>query len=56
MSTKHSATLAEEVVKIEVLEPFVGCLDEFDTWVKEAAAWALGFNAKHNPELAHKVI
>ena len=34
----------------------MGCLDEFDTGVKEAAAWALGFIAKHSPELAHKVI
>ena len=37
-------------------EPLVECLDEFDTGVKEAASWALGFIAKHSPELAHKVI
>ena len=53
---KHSALLAEEVVKSGALEPLVECLDEFDTGVKEAASWALGFIAKHSPELAHKVI
>jgi len=27
-------------------------LEEFDPGVKEAAAWALGYIAKHNTELA----
>ena len=53
---KHSTTLAEEVVKSGTLEPLVGCLEEFDTGVKEATAWALGFIAKLSPYLAHKVI
>jgi hypothetical protein len=37
---KHSGKLAEEVVKNGALEPLVACLEEFDTGVKEAAAWA----------------
>ena len=53
---KYSATLAEEVVNSGTLEPLVECLEEFDTGVKEAAAWALGFIAKLSPYLAHKVI
>ena len=52
----HSALLAKEVLKSGSLEPLVGCLEEFDTRVKEAASWALGFIAKYSTELAHKAI
>merc|ERR1711959_332154 len=31
---------------------FVSCLEEFDPSVKDAAAWALGYIARHNGELA----
>jgi len=34
----------------------VGCLEEFDPGVKEAAAWALGYIARHNGELAQTVV
>lgn len=30
------------------LDALVICLEEFDPGVKEAAAWALGYIAKHN--------
>lgn len=30
------------------LEALVICLEEFDPGVKEAAAWALGYVARHN--------
>ena len=30
------------------LDALVICLEEFDPGVKEAAAWALGYVAKHN--------
>ena len=32
------------------------CLEEFDPTVKEAAAWALSYIAKHTPELAMAVV
>ena len=32
------------------------CLEEFDPTVKESAAWALGYIAKHNASLAHQVV
>lgn len=32
------------------------CLEEFDPGVKEAAAWALSYIAKHNGELAQAVV
>ena len=53
---KHSATLAKEVVKSGALETLVGCLEEFDTGVKEEATWAFGIYCKLSPYLAHKVI
>ena len=34
----------------------MGCLEEFDPGVKEAAAWALGYIARHNGELAQTVV
>ena len=38
------------------LAALVGCLEEFDPGVKEAAAWALGYIARHNGELAQTVV
>lgn len=32
------------------------CLEEFDPTVKESAAWALSYIAKHTPELAMAVV
>ncbi len=34
----------------------VTCLEEFDPGVKEAAAWALGYIARHTTELAQAVV
>lgn len=30
------------------LNALVGCLEEFDPGVKEAASWAVGYIARHN--------
>ena len=49
---KHSPGLAQSVVDCGSLDALVICLEEFDPGVKEAAAWALGYIARHNDELA----
>lgn len=46
---KHSTQLAKAVVDSGALEALVVCLEEFDPTVKEAAAWALSYIAKHTP-------
>ena len=38
------------------MDALVGCLEEFDPSVKEAAAWALGYIARHNAELSQAVV
>jgi HEAT repeat protein len=38
------------------LDSLVQCLEEFDPGVKESAAWALGYIAGHNAELASTVV
>ena len=38
----------KSVVDCGALDALVICLEEFDPGVKEAAAWALGYVAKHN--------
>ena len=45
---KHSPQLAQSVVDSGALDSLVVCLEEFDPSVKEAAAWALGYIARHN--------
>jgi len=45
---KHSPDLAQAVVDCGALDALVICLEEFDPGVKEAAAWALGYIARHN--------
>jgi predicted ribosome-associated RNA-binding protein Tma20 len=45
---KHSPQLAQSVVDSGALDALVICLEEFDPGVKEAAAWALGYIARHN--------
>lgn len=40
----------------DVISWQVACLEEFDPGVKEAAAWALGYIARHNAELAQAVV
>lgn len=41
-------TLFQAVVDCGALDALVICLEEFDPGVKEAAAWALGYIARHN--------
>ena len=48
MLSKHSPQLAQSVVVCGALDALVICLEEFDPGVKEAAAWALGYVARHN--------
>ena len=50
---KHSPELAQAVVDSGALDALVVCLDEFDPSVKEAAAWALGYIARHNTGWLH---
>lgn len=45
---KHSPELSQAVVACGGVDALVLCLEEFDPGVKEAAAWALGFIARHN--------
>jgi 3-methyladenine DNA glycosylase AlkD len=45
---RHTPELAKAVVSSGALEALVGCLEDFDPGVKEAAAWALGYIARHN--------
>lgn len=40
-------TLFQAVVDCGALDALVTCLEEFDPGVKEAAAWALGYIARH---------
>ena len=40
-------TLLQAVVDCGALDALVTCLEEFDPGVKEAAAWALGYIARH---------
>ena len=45
---KQSPQLAQSVVDCGALDALVICLEEFDPGVKESAAWALGYIARHN--------
>ena len=46
----------QAVVDSGALDALAICLEEFDPGVKEAAAWALGYIARHNAELAQSVV
>lgn len=45
---KHSPQLAQATVDCGALDSLVICLEDFDPGVKEAAAWALAYIARHN--------
>ncbi len=47
---------SQAVVDSGALEPLAACLEEFDPTVKESAAWALGYIARHNTQLAQSVV
>lgn len=38
------------------LQTIVKCLEDFDPGIKEAAAWALGYIARHNKNLAQAAV
>ena len=42
------SSFLQQVVDCGALEALVICLEEFDPGVKESAAWALGYIARHN--------
>jgi len=44
------------VVHNNGLQTIVRCLEDFDPGVKEAAAWALGYIARHNKNLAQATV
>lgn len=48
--------MAQSVVDCGALNALVSCLEEFDPGVKEAAAWALGYIARHNGDLAQAIV
>jgi len=52
----HPATKPQAVVDSGALDSLVACLEEFDPGVKESAAWAMGYIAGHNAELAGTVV
>lgn len=45
---KHSPQLSQAVVACGGVDALVMCLEQFDTGVKEGAAWALGCIARHD--------
>lgn len=53
---KHSPEMASVIVHGGGLEAMVICLEDFDPGVKEAAAWALGYVARHNKSLAQAAV
>jgi HEAT repeat protein len=48
--------LSQSVVDSGALFALVACLEEFDPSVKESAAWALGYIARHNAGIIEKLI
>jgi hypothetical protein len=44
---RHSHELAHRVVEANAIDALCLCLQDFDPGVKESAAWALGYIAKH---------
>lgn len=53
---KHNAALARSVVEMGGLELILGCMEEFDSGVKEAAAFVLGYIARQDTTLALAVV
>lgn len=53
---KHNAALARSVVEMGGLEFILGCLEETDAYVKEAAAFVLGYIARQDLTMAYAVI
>ncbi|CAH0694218.1 unnamed protein product [Spodoptera exigua] len=53
---RHNEELASAIVRLGALEHIVSCLEDFDTQVKENAAWALGYIGKHSEQIAGQVV
>lgn len=53
---KHNASLARSVVEMGGLDLILGCMEEFDAAVKEAAAFVLGYIARQDLTLALAVV
>lgn len=53
---KHSSELALIIVNNDGLQTIIECLEDFHPEVKEAAAWALGYIARHNENLARLAV
>lgn len=53
---KHSAELASIIIQNNGLDIILLCLEDFDSGVKEAAVWALGYIARHNKNLAQSIV
>lgn len=44
------------VIQCNGLDTIIICLEDFDSGVKEATAWALGYIARHNKTLAQAIV
>lgn len=44
------------VIQSNGLDTIIICLEDFDFGVKEAAAWALGYIARHNKTLTQAIV
>ncbi|KAF4645774.1 putative sperm associated antigen 6 [Toxoplasma gondii] len=51
-----SCLCTQAVVDSGALEALTTCLEEFDPQVKESAAWAMGYIARHSESLAQAVV
>jgi hypothetical protein len=52
--SKHSTPLAKAVVDAGALDALTNCLEDFDPFVKEAGAWAIGYIARHHEGIISK--
>lgn len=50
--SRHSLDLAKKITEYNCVSFLINCLYEYDSSVKEAAVWALGYIAQHSEELA----
>lgn len=53
---RHSRELAKKVAEAQAIKFLVNCLYEYESSVKEAAVWALGYIAYHTEDLAKMIV
>lgn len=53
---KHSSEMSSIIIQGGGLEAMVISMEDFDPGVKESAAWAIGYVARHNSGLAQIVV